>query len=103
MNTPESERCPNLDVRAGRKIALSAPRRVMCDLLAYAKAIPSVPVQRLMHIPDLVAARARLAQTQDAPSWCAIFTKAYGLMAVRYPELRRAYMPFPRAHLYEHP
>jgi hypothetical protein len=37
------------------------------------------------------------------PSWCAIFTKAYALVAAARPELRRAYLPFPWPHLYEHP
>jgi len=103
MNTPEPEPYRDKDVRAGRNLPLSAPRRVMCDLLTFAKAIPTVPVQRDMRITDLVAVRDRLARARDAPGWCAIFTKAYGLMAGQYPELRRAYMAFPRPHLYEHP
>ena len=36
------------------------------------------------------------------PSWCAIFTKAYAVVAARYPELRRAYLKFPFPRLYEH-
>jgi hypothetical protein len=85
---------------SGRTLALSVPRRLMCDLLAFAKAIPSVPVQRHMNLAPVAAARSRLAVP---PGWCAIFTKAYGIMASQCPEFRRAYLPFPRAHLYEHP
>jgi hypothetical protein len=33
----------------------------------------------------------------------AIFIRAYGLTACRHPELRRAYIPWPRKHCYEHP
>src|SRR5262249_39805940 len=37
------------------------------------------------------------------PSWVSIFTKAYALVAARWPELRRAYLGFPIPHLYQHP
>jgi hypothetical protein len=85
----------------GRSISLSLPRRTMCDLLTFAKAIPTVPIQRRMNIARVVAARARLAT--HAPSWVALFTKAYAISSVRYPQLRLAYLSFPRPHLYEHP
>lgn len=87
----------------GRKIALSAPRQVMCDLLAIAHAVPTVPVQRHMNLAPVVAARARLAGVPDCPGWVAIFTRAYGFVSMRFPELRRAYLSFPTPHLYEHP
>src|SRR5690242_13374232 len=85
---------------AGRTLRLSVPRRIMCDLLAHAKTIPTVPVQKQMNLAGLVAARGRLS---ERPGWCAIFTKAYALTALRFPELRRAYMAYPWPHLYEHP
>jgi hypothetical protein len=84
----------------GRKLALSLPRRVMCDLLAFAKDIPSVPVQRHLNVAAVAAARGVVP---DAPGWCAIFARAYGIAAARFPELRRAYLTLPRPHLYEHP
>jgi hypothetical protein len=87
----------------GRTLPLSVPRRVMCDLLAFAKTIPTVPVQRRMNVAAVAAARARPALAPDPPGWCAIFTKAYAITALRFPELRRAYLSFPRARLYEHP
>jgi hypothetical protein len=50
-----------------------------------------------------VAALERLRdQVEPRPSWCAIFTKAYGQVAAEFPELRRAYLSFPWARLYEH-
>jgi hypothetical protein len=85
----------------GRSIALSLPRRIMGDLLAFAKAIPTVPVQRRMNVARVVAARARLAP--HAPGWVALFAKAYAITCLRCPQLRRAYLSFPRPHLYEHP
>ncbi len=33
----------------------------------------------------------------------AIFLRAYAIVGVEIPDLRRAWMPFPWAHLYEHP
>jgi hypothetical protein len=84
----------------GRNIPLSLPRRLICDYLHFAKKIPSVPVQRRMNLHELVTARAELSVR---PSWCAIFTKAYAMVARERAPLRRAYLSFPRPHLYEHP
>ncbi|HXG12668.1 MAG TPA: hypothetical protein VNK04_23120 [Gemmataceae bacterium] len=85
---------------AGRNLPLSLPRRFIGDLMHFAQQVPTVPVERRMRLGAVVDAR-RTAQPR--PSWCAIFTKAYGLVAAAYPELRRAYLAFPRPHLYEHP
>src|SRR5947199_10258563 len=84
----------------GQKLPLSPARRVIGDLLYFAQQVPSVPVQRRMNIAPLMAAR-ELANPR--PSWCALFTKAYALVAAARPELRRAYIKFPWPHLYEHP
>jgi hypothetical protein len=75
-------------------------RRITCDFLKIAKAIPTVPVQRRMHLAEVVAARNDLP---ERPSWVALFTKAYARVASRRPELRRAYVKFPWSHLYEYP
>jgi hypothetical protein len=53
-----------------------------------------------MNIAPLAAARH---QASPRPSWCALFTKAYAMVATHRPELRRAYLSFPWPHLYEHP
>jgi hypothetical protein len=84
---------------AGRRLPLSVPRRLLCDMLHFARQIPSVPVQRRMRLAPLVAARAAAA---PRPTWCALFTKAFALVAAGRPELRRSYLAFPRPHLYEH-
>src|SRR5436309_13711052 len=86
--------------RVGRNLSLSVPRRIVCDLLHCARKVPTVPVQRRMNIAALVAARK---QSLPRPSWCALFTKAYAMVTAERPELRRAYLSFPWAHLYEHP
>ncbi|MHB1426711.1 MAG: hypothetical protein ACYC3I_26430 [Gemmataceae bacterium] len=85
---------------AGVSIPLSLPRRLICDYLHFARQIPSVPVQRRMRLAEVAAARAAAGVR---PSWCALFTKAYGFVVAATPPLRRAYMSFPRPRLYEHP
>ncbi len=84
----------------GQTIRLSKPRRMVIDLLYFAKALPTVPVQRRMGLLSVVAARAACL---NRPQWTAIFAKAYALVAQEFPELRRAYVKFPWPHLYEYP
>src|SRR5688572_8017165 len=84
----------------GKSIPLSPMRRFVLDLLHFAAAVPTVPVERRMDLRDLV--RARAARGGDL-SWTAIFTQAYARVADRMPELRRAYVKFPWPHLYEFP
>ncbi len=84
----------------GRTLPLSPARRLVGDLLHFARQVPSVPVQRRMSLADVVAARR---QARPRPGWVVIFLKAYARVALRRPELRRAYLTFPRPHLYEHP
>jgi hypothetical protein len=83
----------------GRNLALSLPRRFVCDLIYFAQQVPTVPVQRRMQLASLVTARL---EAVPRPSWCAIFTKAFGMVAAARPDLRRAYLSFPTPHLYEH-
>jgi hypothetical protein len=84
----------------GRTLPISLPRRWIGDLLHFAQKVPTVPVQRVINVAPLAAARSAQAK---ATSWCAIFTKAYGCVAEAFPALRRAYLSFPYARLYEHP
>ena len=84
----------------GHKIPLSLSRRLICDLLHFSRKVPSIPVERRLRIGSVVTARqACLAR----PGWTAIFAKAYARVAVDVAALRRAYLVFPTAHLYEHP
>jgi hypothetical protein len=84
----------------GFNIPLSLPRRFICDMLHFAHDVPSIPVQRRMHLADVVAARNA---AEPRPSWCSIFTKAYAVVTDANPVLRRAYLSFPWPHLYQHP
>ncbi|HVU85712.1 MAG TPA: hypothetical protein VHD36_00190 [Pirellulales bacterium] len=91
---------PGIDAPQGRWISLSPQRRFVCDLMRYAKRVPSVPSQRRMRLAELITARR---SRTNRISWCAIFVKAFAIVAAERPELRRAYMPYICPHLYEHP
>lgn len=84
----------------GLNLPLSLPRRFIGDFLHFAKQIPSIPVQRCINVSRLVEARECAVRR---PSWCAIFTKAYGFVSQAWPQLRRSYITFPTPHLYQHP
>jgi hypothetical protein len=84
----------------GRAVPLSAPRRLVGDLMRFSIGVPRVTVQRRMNLKPLAGARSGLAQR---PSWTAIFVKGYALLADETPEFRRAYVKFPWPQLYEYP
>jgi hypothetical protein len=91
---------PPIPYQRGRSVRLSLPRRFVGDILHFAKKVPTIPMQRRMALAEVISARAAAPQRI---SWCAIFLKAYGIVAAQRPELRRAYLPFPWPRLYEHP
>lgn len=84
----------------GRSIPLSLQRRWITDMVHFATQVPSIGGERTLRLRALVEARRA---TPFAPSWYATMLKAYGIVSQRIPELRRAYMPYPWPHFYEHP
>ena len=84
----------------GRALSLSAPRRLVIDLMRFSVAVPRVTVQRRMNLGPVL--KARSAATQRA-SWTAIFLRGYSLVALENPEFRRAYLKCPWPQLYEYP
>lgn len=84
----------------GRWISLSLPRRVLGDFLHFSARVPTVPVQRRMALADVAAARSAAA---NRPCWPAVFLKAYARVCDDIPQLRRAYVKIPWAHLREYP
>ncbi len=84
----------------GRNISLSVPRRMVADMLHYAAAVPSIPVQRRMSLGRLAGARAAC---RERPRWTAIFAKGFALAAREFPEFRRVYLTLPWPMLYEYP
>jgi hypothetical protein len=79
---------------------VSLPRRFITDLVHAASRVPLCTAERLFQLADVAAARAA---AEPRPGWAAVFTRAYGLVARDCPELRRAYLPWPWPHFYEHP
>jgi len=84
----------------GRTTRVSLPRRWIVDCMHFAKRVPSIPVERRMQLAPVAAAREALS---NRPSWVALFTKAFAVVAREVPELRRMYMGTVRPRIYEHP
>lgn len=84
----------------GKYLPITPYRRNVVDLMHFSQKIPSVAADRRMDLSPLIAARAA---SVPRPSWCVIFSKAFGMLGRDYPELRRSYMKFPWPHFYEHP
>ncbi|MCE9606118.1 MAG: hypothetical protein K8U03_14575 [Planctomycetia bacterium] len=82
----------------GSWVALSPQRILICDLLHFARKLPTIPVQRRI---NLAAVRDAREAAKRRPGWCAIFTKAFALTAAERPELRRAYIQCPWPLLYQ--
>ena len=83
----------------GRAQKISAPRRLVGDLLRFSVGIPRVTVQRRMNLAPLLKARTEQAKR---PSWTVLFLKGYALLAQEVPELRRAYVKLPWPRFYEY-
>lgn len=83
----------------GRWIRLTPARKMVVEILHHARKVPSLTDARHCNILPVLQARQGLP---DAPSWTAIFMRAYALTGQKFPELRRAFLPWPIKHLYEH-
>jgi pyruvate/2-oxoglutarate dehydrogenase complex dihydrolipoamide acyltransferase (E2) component len=84
----------------GHYIPISASRRIIMDLMHEARQVPSIPVQRVIELKDLVSIRRN---TQPRISWFVIFMKAFSLVAKDYPQLRRSLISCPWIRFYDHP
>lgn len=71
----------------------------MRDLLRASMKLPLVTIQKDMNLAEVAAARIA---AQPRPSWCSIFTKAYGKVVASRPDLRRAYLTFPFDRIFEY-
>jgi len=85
--------------RKGRRLSLSPARKMVLEILHHGRKVPALPLSKVMNVHKLVEARRAGAFV----SWTAIFMKGYALVAQQHSELRRAFIPFPWRHLYEHP
>jgi hypothetical protein len=85
---------------SGQWLPLSLPRRFIGDLISIAGNLPNRTMEGRIDLSRVIAARQ---SAWPRPGWCAIFVKAYGIVAARRPQLRQIYRPLPWPHLYEHP
>jgi hypothetical protein len=111
IDTPERRFEPDLvppgapTVRAGKSgatgkyVPISYFRRLVADLMHFSAKVPTATIERHMDLAVLVAARRACT---PSPTWSAIITRAYSLVAARTPPLRTAYLTFPWPRLFEH-
>ncbi|MGA0041405.1 MAG: hypothetical protein ACO3NZ_16310, partial [Pirellulales bacterium] len=69
---------------------LDRQRLLVCDVVAAARRVPVFPVERLLDLSTVAAAR------DAAPTrvgWAALFIKAYAIVAREMPALRSWYLP----------
>jgi hypothetical protein len=86
--------------QTGRNLPLSPLRKLVWDHQHFCTKVPGATVERTLSLAALLAARQACV---PRPSWCAIFLKAMSMVCARRPQFRRAFLPFPWPHLYEHP
>ena len=83
----------------GRRIKIGEDRRLVLDVLHFARNMPCVPIDKYMDLRELARQREAAAVLI---SWPVLFIKAYALAVVDVPQLRRSYIRWPRPYLYEH-
>jgi hypothetical protein len=83
----------------GKYVPVSYFRRLVADLMHFSAKVPSATVERPMKLATLVAARRACL---PPPTWSALFTRAYAIVAARTPLLRTAYLGFPWPRFFEH-
>lgn len=84
----------------GIKIPVHWTRTLIRDIVHYANKVPLCTIEKEIHIEAVQIARSK---SQKRIGWASIFTKAMGLASIKFDELRQSWMPFPYAHLYQHP
>jgi hypothetical protein len=84
----------------GRSVPYTLPRRWIGDMLHAARRVPVVAAERALRVRAMYELRR---QVPKPPSWSSLMIKALGLVSMRVPEMRRAYLGFPWARLYEAP
>ena len=84
---------------SGHYIPLSAPRRIIGDMLHISRDIPLVPGERTMQLASVVEARNA---TRPRPSWLAMFVKSLARVAAVTPELRRVFVKRPWHRLFQY-
>jgi hypothetical protein len=84
---------------SGSFVRLSLPRRMVGDFLSATRNVPLVTGQRTLRLAEVVAARAA---ARPRPSWAALLAKAVALTCAAQPELRRTFVAWPWARLFQY-
>ena len=79
--------------------SLSAPRRLIVELMAACRGVPLVTAERRMDLSSLIEAR-HVAEVR--PAWTVVIAKAFAVVAAKTPALRTSFISFPWPHLCEH-
>ncbi len=82
----------------GQWIGLRDARSIVLDLLWLAKDQPMFPVERQVDVSALHAARRQMS---PRISWAVLFTRAYGIVSRRIPELRQCFGGWLRATAFQ--
>jgi hypothetical protein len=85
---------------SGGRQPVPTNRRLVLDLLHFARQLPMYPLERTFDLRVVADARER---TSPKVSWAVLFLKAYGLLSANKPQLRQTYLRWPWPYVYEHP
>jgi hypothetical protein len=81
-------------------VSLSRPRQFIGDLVHFGKKSHTVGINATLNVATVAKERR---QHRPPIGWTALIVKAVALVCRDTPELRRAFLPFPWAHFYQHP
>lgn len=88
-----------MSASTGQTVKMSPARRFIYDLLHAGMSMPLVTIQKDLNVAEVAAARKA---AEPRPSWCSIFTKAYGKVVASRPDMRRACLTFPWIRMFEY-
>lgn len=83
-----------------RRLALGSARALVGDIAELARQVPVFPVERWLRLSALEQVRQSVC---PRISWAILFLKAYAVVALRHPPLRRGWVGWPWPHLVEWP
>lgn len=83
----------------GRYVSLSPARRLVVDYMWFSRDLPLVTVERRIDLTRLIEVRK---QAVERPIWAAAFAKAFAMVCMEEPRLRRAYVKLPWPGFFEY-
>lgn len=84
--------------QSGRR-ALPQSRRLVTDVLALHRTVPTCAHDRICSLAELALARE---QASVRISWAVLFIKAFARVAARHSVLQQTYHPWPWPHVFQH-